>query len=163
MFIKFTPEIRGESQDKAHRDEIEVLAWSWGMSQSRYSSSGRRVVSSKVDIKDLSFTKYLDIASTPLMLSCCKGQPYTTAALTVCADGDKQQEYWWITLENVSIASISSGGSWDEDRLTESVTLNFQKVTVKYAELKADGSTGNTNKMGWDIEKNRELQVRKTG
>ncbi|MBP5150000.1 type VI secretion system tube protein Hcp, partial [Pseudomonas protegens] len=33
IFIKIG-DIKGESMDKAHKDEIDVLNWSWGMSQS---------------------------------------------------------------------------------------------------------------------------------
>ena len=34
MFLDIEGEISGESQDKVHKDEIDVLAWSWGVSQS---------------------------------------------------------------------------------------------------------------------------------
>lgn len=33
MFIKIDG-IKGESTDDKHKDEIDVLSWSWGMSQS---------------------------------------------------------------------------------------------------------------------------------
>ena len=33
MFIKIG-ELKGESRDKVHNDEIDVLAWSWGISNS---------------------------------------------------------------------------------------------------------------------------------
>ena len=33
MFIKIG-DIKGESRDAKHKDEIDVLSWSWGMSQS---------------------------------------------------------------------------------------------------------------------------------
>ena len=33
MFIKIG-DIKGESRDKTHKEEIDVLAWSWGMSNS---------------------------------------------------------------------------------------------------------------------------------
>ena len=33
IFIKIG-DIKGESMDKAHKDEIDVLNWSWGMAQS---------------------------------------------------------------------------------------------------------------------------------
>ena len=33
MFLKLT-DIKGEAQDDSHKEEIDVLAWSWGMSQS---------------------------------------------------------------------------------------------------------------------------------
>ena len=32
IFLKLT-DIKGESMDSKHPDEIQVLAWSWGMSQ----------------------------------------------------------------------------------------------------------------------------------
>ena len=34
MFLKVT-KIDGESKDDTHKDEIDVLAWSWGLSQRR--------------------------------------------------------------------------------------------------------------------------------
>ena len=33
MFLKLDG-IKGESLDATHKDEIDVLAWSWGLSQS---------------------------------------------------------------------------------------------------------------------------------
>ena len=34
MFLKIAGEIAGEAQDSAHKGEIDVLAWSWGLSNS---------------------------------------------------------------------------------------------------------------------------------
>ena len=33
MFIKIG-DVKGESKDKTHKEEIDVLAWSWGVSNS---------------------------------------------------------------------------------------------------------------------------------
>jgi len=32
MFIKID-DVKGESQDTKHKEEIDVLAWSWGLTQ----------------------------------------------------------------------------------------------------------------------------------
>ena len=32
MFLKID-DVKGESRDDKHKDEIDVLAWSWGMTQ----------------------------------------------------------------------------------------------------------------------------------
>ena len=34
IFLSFTDNIKGEAQDAKHRNEIDVLAWAWGVSQS---------------------------------------------------------------------------------------------------------------------------------
>jgi type VI secretion system secreted protein Hcp len=35
MFLKLEDNnLKGESQDKVHKDEIDVLTWSWGMANS---------------------------------------------------------------------------------------------------------------------------------
>lgn len=43
IFIKIG-DIKGESMDKAHKDEIDVLNWSWGMSQSGICTWGAAAV-----------------------------------------------------------------------------------------------------------------------
>ena len=70
MFMKIKT-ITGESVDKKHKDEIDVLAWSWGMSQSGTTHMGPGGGSGKVNVQDLSFTKYVDGSSNALILSCC--------------------------------------------------------------------------------------------
>ena len=35
-------DIKGESLDSKHKDEVEVLSWSWGVSQSGSINAGRR-------------------------------------------------------------------------------------------------------------------------
>ena len=41
-FLKIA-DIKGESSDKNHEDEIDVLSWSWGMTQSGTTSTGASV------------------------------------------------------------------------------------------------------------------------
>ena len=34
IFLKLSNNIKGESQDSTHRNEIDVLAWDWALTQS---------------------------------------------------------------------------------------------------------------------------------
>lgn len=131
MFIKIG-DVKGESRDKTHAGLIDVLAWSWGMSNSGSAHVGGGAGSGKVNVQDLSFTKYIDKSSTNLILACCKGTHYPEATLIVRKAGDKPLEYLKITLTEVMVTSVSTGGSGGEDRLTENVTLNFAKFKVAY-------------------------------
>jgi type VI secretion system secreted protein Hcp len=156
MFLKLDG-IKGESADKSHKDEIAVLAWSWGMSNSGSAHLGGGAGSGKVNVQDLSLTKYIDVSSPDLMLSCCNGKHIPKAQLTVRKAGENALEYMIIKFEDILVASVSTGGSGGEDRLTENVTLNFAKVNVEYTQQDAKGGAGPKPKMGWDIPANAKI------
>ena len=155
MFIKID-DIKGESSDDKHKDTIDVLAWSWGMSQSGSTHMGGGSGAGKVNVQDISFTKYVDKASPNLLRGCCKGTHYKQAVLTVRKAGGKQLEYIKITLHDIIVTSISTGGSGGEDRLTENVTLNFGKFKFEYAPQKADGSGDAAIPVAYNIAAGKE-------
>lgn len=156
MFIKMEG-IKGESKDDTYKGEIDVLAWSWGMSQSGTFHQGGGGGAGKVSVQDLSFVKYLDKSSSPLMLHCCNGKHIPSAELIVRKAGENPLEYLKIKMSKVLVTSISTGGSGGEDTLTENVTLNFAKVEVAYKEQTDKGGGGGEVKMGWDMEANKKV------
>ncbi len=154
MFLDIEGEISGESQDAKHKKEIDVLAWSWGMSQSGSFHVGGGGGAGKANFQDISVTKWIDVASPILMVYCANGDHFDKAKLTVRKAGKKPLEYLVITMKKVLITSVSTGGSGGEDRLTENVTLNFAHAKVEYKEQKPDGSAGTTKEFSWDIAAN---------
>lgn len=153
MFMKITG-VKGESRDHKHKETIDVLAWSWGLSNSGSAHVGGGAGAGKVNVQDLSFTKYIDSSSTPLMLAACNGKHFAEALLTVRKAGEKPVEYVKIKMTDVLITSVSTGGSGGEDRLTENVSLNFAKVSVDYVPQDAKGGAGTAIPMSWDIAAN---------
>lgn len=153
QFIKFDG-IEGESKDSVHKNEVDVLAWSWGMTQSGSFHTAGGGGSGKVNVQDLSFTKYVDKSSTNLALKCCNGKHIPNAVLTVRKAGESPVEYLKITMEPVLVTSVSTGGSGGEDRITENITLNFAKVKVEYTDQDAAGAAGGSMEMIWNIEEN---------
>ena len=153
MFIKIAT-VDGESKDKAHGMEIDVLAWSWGMSNSGSAHVGGGAGAGKVNVQDLSFTKWVDSATPKLVLACCNGSHYADATLVVRKAGGNPVEYITLKLTEVLITSISTGGSGGEDRLTENVTLNFAKFNLDYLPQDAKGAPGTAIPAGWDVAQN---------
>ena len=105
MFIKID-DIEGESSDDVHAGEIDVLAWSWGMSQSGTTHSGPGGGAGKVNVQDLSFTHYVDKASPNMMKMCCNGKAFEEAILVVRKAGTEPLEYMKITMKNGIISSV---------------------------------------------------------
>lgn len=156
MFLKLEG-IEGEAQDDKHKKEIDILAWSWGASQSGTTHMGAGGGGGKANIQDLSVTKYIDSASHMLLQRCFDGKHITEGTLVVRKAGGTPLEYYTLKIEDIMVTSVSTGGSGGEDRLTENVTLNFSKCNLVYKPQKEDGSADADKKAGWDIAENKTL------
>jgi type VI secretion system secreted protein Hcp len=153
MFLKID-DIEGESVDDVHAGEIDIMSWSWGMSQSGTTHSGPGGGSGKVNVQDFSFVHYVDKASANLMKMCCNGKHFEEATLVVRKAGEMPLEYMIITMKSGLISSVSTGGSGGEDRITENVTLNFSEFQTEYVPQMADGSGDASVIVGWNIANN---------
>jgi type VI secretion system secreted protein Hcp len=108
MFLKVDG-IKGESKDSKHKDEIDVLSWSWGMTSSP--AVVGRGGAGKVSFRDLSIGKQIDAATPKLMLSCASGQHIKSALLTARKSGETGVEYLKIKLDVVRVTSVGVGGA----------------------------------------------------
>ena len=153
MFLEIEG-VKGEARDKVHKEKIDILAWSWGVSNSGTMHMGGGGGSGKANVQDLSVTKYIDKSTPDLMLAACNGKHFPKAVLTVRKAGENPLEYVVVTLSDVLITSVSTGGSGGEDRLTENVTLNFAKVKFDYKEQNAKGTVGATPTFTYNVAEN---------
>lgn len=158
IFLKLSNNIKGESQDSTHMDEIDVLAWNWGLSQSGTTHVGSGGGGGKVNVQDISLTKYVDLASNDLIKRCTTGEHIENGELVVRKSGGSAPvEYFRMKMENIMISSYSTGGSKDGlDRIQENLTLNFRKFEIAYTLQEASGAAGAESLAGWDIAKNEE-------
>ena len=154
-FLKLEgPDVKGEAKGIA--DQIDVLAWSWGASQSGTMHIATGGGAGKANVQDLSITKWVDKASPNLMQAVIKGQGFNTATLTCRkAGGDAPVPYLTIEMEKVLITSVSIGGSGGSDQFTENVSLNFAQYKKTYTPQK-DDQTADTavGPVGWNIREN---------
>ncbi len=157
IFLKLD-KIKGESVDDKYAGEIDVLQWSWGMSQSGTTHLGPGGGAGKVNVRDLTLTKYVDMATHDLLNHCASGRHIATGELIVRKAGNVPLEYLRVAMKEIMISSYETGGSGDGmDRVMETVTLNFAHYEVTYASQKADGSKGPEGKAGFDIAKNKQV------
>ncbi|MCK0149295.1 type VI secretion system tube protein Hcp [Marivita sp. S6314] len=148
--------LKGESKDQKKKGEIDVLAWSWGMSQTGSWHTGGGGGAGKANFQDLSVTCYIENGTAGIMQKCGNGDHFADATLTVRKAGKKPLEYLIIKMKKVMVTSVSLGGSGGEERLTQNMTLNFAEVEVLYKEQMDDGSGGADKKFAYNIETNED-------
>ena len=150
MFLKLT-NIKGEALDAKHKDEIEVLSWSFGASQAGSAHGGTGSGTGKVSIQDLTITHYVDQSSTDLLKHLTNGKHIDEGMLTVRKAGGTHLEYFKFKMEQIIVTHISNGGGAGQDRITENVTLNFRKFTQIYTAQDAKGAAKPSSDFTWDI------------
>lgn len=158
MFINLGSKISGETKDKAQstNKDCDILAWSWGESNAGSFHMGSGGGSGKVNVQDLSFTKYIDCASPAIWAHCAKGDHIDKCVLLVRKAGGKQEKYVEITMEKCLLTSVSTGGNGGVERLTERCTLNFAMVKFEYFTQDDKGATASAGEFSYDIEANTD-------
>ena len=153
MFLRLNG-IEGESTDKSYPKQMEVLAWSWGASNSGSTHYGGGTGVGKVSVQDMSLTKYVDKASPALLLKTMNGGHITDGTLTVRKAGATPAAYLQYDFEDILVTALSTGGSGGEDRLTENIVLNFDKVTKTYFITDLAGVTRGSSTAYWTVSTN---------
>jgi type VI secretion system secreted protein Hcp len=147
--------IPGESADGKHKDEIDVLSWSWGASQTGTMSYGGGGGAGKVQMQDFHFTMRMNKATPKLILACANGEHIKKAVFVARKAGKEQQEYMKITMSDILVANYSTGGGGDEP--IENIALNFSKVEMEYKPQNAKGQLEAAVTAGWDLKKNQQV------
>jgi len=147
--------IQGESQDKTHKNEIELESWSWGETQSGTASRGGGMGAGKVAMQDFHFVMKVNKSSPKLMLACAQGEHIKNAILTCRKAGKEQQEYLKWTFTDLLVSSFQTGGAGAGDVLPmDQISFNFAKIECEYKEQKPDGTLGGTIKAYYDMKQN---------
>ena len=115
---------------------FEVLAFSWGASNSGTLHMGGGGGSGKANFQDVSLTKYTDQYSPALMRAIATGQHFSKATLTYTPKGGRSPLV--LELSPVLPTSMSLGGSSEETRLTENLTLSFATFRFAYGQASTE-------------------------
>ena len=147
-------DIKGESLDAKHKDEIEVLSFSWGVTSSGDIKAGGGGSAGRATFQDLSIVHKIDKASPRLLEACATGSHLKEATITHRKAGKGQQEYLIVKMNDVIITGVVHGAS-NDDAGAETVSLAFAKVDFEYKPQKADGSLDAGIHFKYDIKSNK--------
>ena len=143
--------IKGESMDDKHKEEIEVLNWSWGMQNAGSGQFGAGQGSGKVQVSDIQIAKRVDKSSPMLMKACTKGEHIKTGSLVVRKAGGEQLEYFKVDLTEILVSQVHCNSEPGSPLLMEHVSLNFKTYKVTYKTQTATGGAGAPVEFGYDL------------
>jgi len=146
--------IPGESTDGAHKDNIDVLGFSFGASQPSVSGSTAGA-NAKTEFQPLKVIKKVDRASPRLFTACASGELIKKAVLVV-RRGGRGNEFLKYILSDLVVSGIkqtlNQGGG-----VREEMDLSYGKVEIEYSTESPDGKGSGIVKGGWDLRANKRL------
>jgi type VI secretion system secreted protein Hcp len=149
--------IKGEYPDSKHPNAIEVDAFAWGHENHGTAAQGGGAGAGRVEFKDVKFTSTVSAASPELAQACAGGKHFKKAQLFVRKQGDEQQEYYVITLEDFIVSEFDSGGNSSSGLPQDVFTLNFSTIKFEYRKQNNDGTLDAAITMGWNLKTNKKL------
>ncbi len=150
--------ITGESSDSGHKGWMDVESVTWGVGRqitSNTSTAGDRESSNAV-ISDLQIVRLMDSATPSIFIESCCGTGKTVKIhLSKTGTGSGSDVYMEYTLKNALISNYSvDANSQSTSRPTETITVSFVDVEVKYTPFDEDGNAEASIAKGFDTASN---------
>lgn len=135
--------IDGGSELRGHEGAIEVLSWSWGVSQVRSpGGGGGGGGAGRPDFDELQVVTNLGRASPELVESCATGRHHRTAVLIGLRAGEGPvAEFVRYELGDVTVTNVEHSDS-DDGVPIEELALDYRRFTITFTEQRPDGSAG---------------------
>ena len=133
MSIDGNASIKGESSSSSHQDWIELLSFTEGSSAQIGSTVGGARPSVRVNLEDVTVSKYVDISSPMLRLALANGDIFTEVRIDIIKScgGSPYTEYA-ITLTVSGLTSLQMSTATANERPTESLSFNFSRIETMY-------------------------------
>ncbi len=146
--------IPGSSTSKLHKDEIEVLAWNWGIDAPQSSSAGSGASRGRATAREFTFVHVYDKASPLVAKAAASGQHIASGTLSVAKSGGEQiKDFLTFKFKDLLITSVDVSG--DEDEVLEEVSFASRSVQVDHTEQDSKGGLGETTSFLWDLTKHK--------
>jgi len=155
MFLKLDG-VAGEATAKGHKDEIEVLSFSWGVSHAAPIAHTDRRRAGRAQVSDINFTMRNGKASPTLMLACASGRHLKEGLFVIEKAGEQPFQFYKVSIGDVLVTSYQVGGSESEVPI-ESFSLNFRKLELTETVQDAKGGIAESVEVGFDFARNRAL------
>ena len=153
MFLKLDG-IAGESTNKGHKDEIEVLSFSWGVSNSsEIGAQGRR--RGRSTPSDINFVMRSNKATPLLFKACATGRHLKQGLFVIEKAGEQPFAFYKVTLTDVLVSSFQASGS--EEEVTDAFSLAFRTLRIEEIEQTPKGTPGESVAAAFDFVRRRSL------
>jgi type VI secretion system secreted protein Hcp len=143
--------ITGDVTAQGHAGWIECNSLQYGFGRGISMPVGNTLEreATAPSVSEVTVSKSMDSSSPYILQESCVGKGKTVTIHITKTGQDQLVNYLEVILTNTMISgySVSSGG----DNPSESVSLNYTKITTNYTPVNPDGTAGSAIPAGYDV------------
>jgi len=145
--------ITGEATDSNHKDEIQLLSFSWGGSQVTSVAGTGGSGAGRCDLSDLSIMKHLDKSSSQVFKAMISGTHIKTGVLSAVKAGADGKPFLKLSLEELFVTSVQTSASSEVP--SESVSFSYNKIKYEYWTQNDQGILTATGAVTYNLKQNK--------
>jgi type VI secretion system secreted protein Hcp len=145
--------IQGESVDAVHKDEIQIMSWSWGGSQTSTVSGTGGSGAGKVSLADFSIMTNFDKGTPKLFKSLCAGAHVKTGTMTAVKSGADGKPYLKVDFTELFVSSLQISASSEIPMV--SISFSYNTIKIDYSTQNEQGNLTSTGPVSYDLKQNK--------
>lgn len=145
--------IQGESADDKHKNEIQILSFSWGASNVSSVAGTGGSGAGKVDLHDFSLMTNFDKATPKFFKSVCTGQHIPSGTLSAIKAGADGKPYLKVDFKELFVTSLQISASSEVPAISLSFTYN--EIKIDYSVQDEKGNLASVGPIGWNVKQNK--------
>jgi type VI secretion system secreted protein Hcp len=145
--------IQGESVDANHKDEIQIMSWSWGASQVSSVSGTGGSGAGKADLSDFSIMTYFDKATPKFFKSIGLGTHIKTGTMTATKSGADGKPYLKVDFKELFVSSLQISGSSEVP--TVSLSFSYNEIKIDYSTQNEQGNLTSVGPVTYNTKENK--------
>jgi type VI secretion system secreted protein Hcp len=152
-FLKLSDGIDGEASDSNHKDEIQIMSWSWGASQVSSVSGTGGSGAGKADLSDFSIMTNFDKATPKFFKSIGAGTHIKTGTMSAIKSGADGKPYLKVDFKELFVSSLQISGS--SEIPTVSVSFTYNEIKIDYSVQNEQGNLTSTGAVTYNTKENK--------
>ena len=151
--------IKGSVTAEGFKDHIELASFGLGSGRNIFMEVGKGTEreSTAPNIGEVSMNKTMDRSSSELFAGSMAGKAIDKVEIKFVKTSEGALErYLTYTLHDVLVSAYNVSGA-REQQPTESLSLAYTKIELKYHPRKSDNTKGSAIPVGYDVSKGKKL------
>jgi type VI secretion system secreted protein Hcp len=145
--------IQGESQDTNHKNEIQILSWSWGASQVSSVAGTGGSGAGKADLSDFTVMINFDKSTPKFFKSICAGTHIPTGTLTATKSGADGKPYLKVDFKELFVTHLQMSASSEVPAV--SLALTYNEIKIDYSVQDEKGNLASTGPVTYNLKGNK--------
>jgi type VI secretion system secreted protein Hcp len=145
--------VQGEAQDSNHKNEIQLLSWSWGASQVSSVAGTGGSGAGKADLSDITVMINFDKSTPKFFKSICAGTHIATGTLSAIKSGADGKPYLKVDFKELFVTHLQLSASSEVPAV--SVSLTYNEIKIDYSVQDEKGNLASTGPVTYNLKGNK--------